>query len=74
MGRPVDGRAFALTRANEEHGFVEGPDVDQLRIGEKIRWITAHVCPVVNLTDRLVITDGDRVLETWPVDARGRVQ
>lgn len=74
MGRPVDGRDFAITRANEEHGFVEGPEVDQLRIGEKIRWITAHVCPVVNLTDQLVIVDGDKVLETWPVDARGRVQ
>lgn len=74
MGRPIDGRDFALTRANEEHGFVEGAEVDQLQIGEKVRWITAHVCPVVNLTDRLTIFDGDSVLETWPVDARGRVQ
>lgn len=74
MGRPADGRPFAIVRANEEHGYVEGPGVDQLEIGEKIRWITAHVCPVVNLTDRLVVTDRDQVVTNWPVDARGQVQ
>jgi D-serine deaminase-like pyridoxal phosphate-dependent protein len=72
--RPTDGRGFWISNANEEHGYVEGPDVDQLRIGEKIRWIPAHVCPVVNLTDRLVVVDGDEIVDTWPVDARGRVQ
>jgi len=74
MGRPLDGQQIVISRANEEHGYVEGPEVDQLRIGDKIRWITAHVCPVVNLTDSLVVVDGDRVLDSWPVDARGRVQ
>jgi len=74
MGRPADGRDFVLSRANEEHGYVEGPEVDQLRIGEKIRWITAHVCPVVNLTNTLVITDDDSVTDFWQVDARGQVQ
>jgi D-serine deaminase-like pyridoxal phosphate-dependent protein len=72
--RPVDGRKFWISNANEEHGYVEGPDVDQLKIGERIRWIPAHVCTVVNLTDRLVAVDGDEVVDTWPVDARGRVQ
>ena len=72
--RPVDGRDFWISNANEEHGFVEGPEVDQLRIGERIRWIPAHVCTVVNLTDRLVVIEGDIIVDTWPVDARGRVQ
>ncbi|MEZ5277771.1 MAG: alanine racemase [Opitutaceae bacterium] len=74
MGRPVDGRDFVLSRANEEHGYVEGPDVDQLKIGERILWIPAHVCPVVNLTDQIVITEGDAVVDFWPVDARGQVR
>jgi len=74
LARPADGRLFSISKANEEHGYVEGPEVDQLRIGEKIRWIPAHVCPVVNLTDRLIVVDGDDIVDTWPVDARGRVQ
>jgi D-serine deaminase-like pyridoxal phosphate-dependent protein len=72
--RPVDGRDFWISNANEEHGYVEGPEVDQLKIGEKIRWIPAHVCTVVNLTDRLIIHESDDIVDTWSVDARGRVQ
>ena len=26
MARPSDGRKFQISKANEEHGFVEGPD------------------------------------------------
>ena len=74
QARPVDGRSFSISNTSEEHGFVEGPQVDQLKIGERIRWIPAHVCTVVNLTDRLVVVEGDEIVDTWPVDARGRIQ
>jgi len=74
LARPADGRRFQIVKANEEHGYVEGPDVNQLEIGQKIRWIPAHVCPVVNLTSRLIVVEGDDVVDTWTVDARGCVQ
>jgi D-serine deaminase-like pyridoxal phosphate-dependent protein len=31
-----------------------------------------HVCPVVNLVDAFVVAQGGQVVDTWPVDARGR--
>lgn len=70
----ADGRALSVGRVNEEHGFLKGADVDSLKIGDRLRFIPAHVCPVVNLTDQVVVTEGDLVLQTWPVDARGKSQ
>jgi D-serine deaminase-like pyridoxal phosphate-dependent protein len=34
--------------------------------------IPNHVCPVVDLFDRLVVVDADGSTDDWPVDARGR--
>jgi len=71
-GRCLEHPALAVTRVNEEHGYVTGDGVDQLEIGQRLRFLPAHVCPVVNLTDRVHVLDGDTVRETWLVDARGR--
>lgn len=75
MALDANGRDLAVTRANEEHGYIEGTDVDQLRIGDRLRLIPAHVCTVVNLADEVqVIDSGYQVRTSWPVDARGRTQ
>lgn len=63
-----------VTRVSEEHGFLTGPRVDELRIGQRITLMPAHVCTVVNLTDSVTIVRGDEVIDTWRVDARGRTQ
>ena len=59
---------------SEEHGFV---DVSKLaappKIGDRVRIVPNHVCPVSNLFDRVVIIDGDTVLGSVQVDARGMV-
>lgn len=68
------GRDLAVVRVNEEHGYLGGGAVDTLRVGERVRLMPAHVCPVVNLTDAVVVTDANRVVDTWRVEARGRVQ
>ncbi len=71
----ADGRDLAVVRVNEEHGYVRGADVAQLQIGERIRFVPAHVCTVVNLTDAVAVIDADdQVTTTWTVDARGRTQ
>lgn len=70
----ADGRDLALMRVNEEHGYLRGSAVDALRVGERVRLVPAHVCPVVNLTDEVALIAAGRVVETWQVDARGRVQ
>lgn len=70
----ADGRDLAVLRVNEEHGYVRGAAVAGLRVGERIAFTPAHVCPVVNLTDEVVVTDGTRVVDRWRVEARGKVQ
>ena len=70
----ADGRDLAVVRVNEEHGYLRGGAVDALRIGERVRLMPAHVCPVVNLTDAVTVIADGRVVDTWRVDARGQVQ
>lgn len=68
-----DGRDLHVNRLSEEHGFVVGGAVDSLVIGERIRWVPAHVCPTVNLADTLTVTDtAGNPTEVWKVAARGR--
>lgn len=60
-----------IERLSEEHGMVDlSACGDRPRVGEKIRVLPNHVCPVVNLHDRVTIVDGDTIQE-WNVDARG---
>lgn len=70
----ADGRDLAVVRVNEEHGYVRGAAVDALTVGDRVVFTPAHVCTVVNLTDRVVVTEGGRAVDTWPVEARGRCQ
>lgn len=70
--RCVERPALVVTRLSEEHGFVTGAGVDDLALGERLRFIPAHVCPVVNLASRVHLVRGVEVEATWTVDARGR--
>jgi D-serine deaminase-like pyridoxal phosphate-dependent protein len=69
----ADERDLHMTRVSEEHGWVTGSQVDELKIGERIRWIPAHVCPVINLHDELIIVNDGVVTDCWKVAARGKV-
>lgn len=74
-GALLDHRAVHVSRLSEEHGWTTGPDVDQLRVGERVRVVPAHVCPVVNLADDVtVLNETGAVVDTWRVAARGKVR
>lgn len=70
-GRGLENREITVVRVNEEHGYVRFEDGGAPRIGEILRFVPAHVCPVLNLASAVVLVDGESVLEFWPVDARG---
>lgn len=72
--RAVDGRDLAVVRVNEEHGYVRGTAVDALRVGERVTFMPAHICPVINLTDTVTVTAGGQVVATWRVEARGQTR
>lgn len=71
FGRAADGRDLDVVRVNEEHGYVRGAAVDALRVGEKVAFIPAHICPAINLAREVVVTDGTSAIDRWAVDARG---
>ncbi len=72
FGLAVDGRDLSVVRVNEEHGYVRGADVDRLRVGERVAFIPAHICTVINLTDAVSVVEGGAVVDSWRVAARGR--
>ena len=68
------GTPHVLKFVNEEHGVIEmDAPSDTPRIGDRVRVVPNHVCVVTNLFDVVHFIDGDRVVETVPVAARGRV-
>ncbi|AZO70023.1 MAG: D-TA family PLP-dependent enzyme [Mesorhizobium sp.] len=62
-----------VTGLSEEHGNVTLAEGARLRIGERVRVVPDHCCVVTNLFDQVHLIDGDQVLETLPVTARGRM-
>lgn len=67
---------FGLTiaRISEEHGVVEGPGVERLTVGQKVRVIPNHICPAVNLFSEVTCVRGGIVERVLPVTARGLVR
>ncbi len=60
--------------ANEEHGYLDTSHLARKpAIGELVKITPNHVCPVINLFDRVVFVRGDEVLGAVRVDARGLV-
>ena len=68
LGRP-EVRVEALS---EEHGILDLSGTDwRPRVGDRVRIVPNHVCVSVNLQDRILVQDGDRV-DAWPLEGRGR--
>ncbi|MBC7814141.1 MAG: alanine racemase [Burkholderiales bacterium] len=63
-----------IRRLSEEHGIVSVSPDDAVQIGERVEIIPNHICPVMNLFDAMFITQGDEVIDRWPVAARGKSQ
>lgn len=64
-----------IARLSEEHGVVELPEQARgLQVGDTVEIIPNHVCPTVNLQDELYLVRDGRVVDSWPVIARGKVR
>jgi D-serine deaminase-like pyridoxal phosphate-dependent protein len=62
-----------ITRLYDHHGVVElPPGSARPEVGSTVWIVPNHVCPVVNLVDDFVVARDGRVVDVWPVDARGR--
>ncbi len=62
-----------LDDLSEEHGHVLLPDEYRIRVGDRIRVVPNHVCPSINLQERVYVVSGEQVLDEWKVAGRGMV-
>jgi D-serine deaminase-like pyridoxal phosphate-dependent protein len=65
-----------MAKLSEEHGVVtlDDPGAVDLRPGDKLRFVPSHCCTTTNLYDTLHVVQNDRLVDTWPIAARGRAQ
>jgi D-serine deaminase-like pyridoxal phosphate-dependent protein len=61
-----------IYKINEEHGMVDVSACDpKPQVGELVRILPNHVCPVSNLFDRVMIQEKDGSYAWLTIDARG---
>jgi D-serine deaminase-like pyridoxal phosphate-dependent protein len=73
FGYVVNNPELKITKLNEEHGFVEfDPEKVEVEIGDIVEIIPNHACVVPNLFNQVFLFEGDRLLRSINVDARGR--
>jgi len=56
---------------NEEHTQLKSIDAD-LKIGQKIELIPAHICPTINLYDYIHVIKNNEYIGKWQIFARGK--
>jgi D-serine deaminase-like pyridoxal phosphate-dependent protein len=70
--RRVD-EALTIERLSEEHATVRVTGSTQLEPGDRVRVVPNHSCTVSNLVDVVRLVEGDQVVDSLPVAARGRI-
>jgi len=70
----VQPEGLQTTKLSEEHGTLEGPGARELKVGGKVEILPSHGCTTINLHDRYFVVEGEKVVDIWPIDARGRAQ
>ncbi|MGB8479127.1 MAG: alanine racemase [Acidobacteriaceae bacterium] len=73
FGYVQDHPELLLEDLSEEHGHLFIPENSRIEVGHRLRIIPNHVCPCVNLHDRVFVVSGDQVVDQWKVAARGKV-
>lgn len=60
-----------VTAFNDEHATIALPGGSTIAIGDRIELLPSHTDPTVNLHDAFYVVDGTRVIDMWPIVARG---
>lgn len=69
----IDGPEGASYRfQGDEQGGISLPEGQSLALGSRLHAIVPHCDPTVNLYDRYHVVEGDRLIDLWPIEARGR--
>ena len=73
FGHIQDHPDFLLEGLSEEHGHMAVPENSGVKVGDRLRVVPNHVCPCINLHDRVFVVSGEQVVDEWKVAARGKV-
>jgi D-serine deaminase-like pyridoxal phosphate-dependent protein len=73
FGYIEDHPELILEDLSEEHGHLAVPNNSPIGMGDRLRIIPNHVCPCINLHDRVFVASGEQAIDQWKVAARGRV-
>ena len=65
--------SLVIERLSEEHATVRIIGATRLKPGDQVQVLPNHACTVSNLVDVVRLVDGDRIIDTLPVAARGRI-
>ena len=65
--------ALSIERLSEEHATVRTVGDTALRTGDRVRVLPNHACTVSNLVDVVRLVEGETVVDSLPVAARGRI-
>jgi D-serine deaminase-like pyridoxal phosphate-dependent protein len=72
-GKSVD-ESLVVERLSEEHATVRVEGTTALEPGDRVRIVPNHSCVVSNLVDCVRLVEGEDVLDTLIVAARGKIQ
>lgn len=73
FGYVQDRPELVLDDLSEEHGHVLLPGGHPIQIGDRLRVVPNHICPSINLQERVYVVDGEQVVDEWIVAGRGMV-
>jgi D-serine deaminase-like pyridoxal phosphate-dependent protein len=72
FGLVLEAPESTLVRVDEEHGYLELANGNELELGQQVRIVPNHACVVSNLFAEFVLVRAGAVVDRWPVDARSR--
>jgi D-serine deaminase-like pyridoxal phosphate-dependent protein len=65
---------LAVEDLSEEHGHLDLHGATRAwRLGDRVRIVPNHICPCMNLQDRVYGVRGTEVVEEWTVAGRGKL-
>ena len=65
--------SLTIERLSEEHAMVRVAGSTRLEPGDRVRVVPNHSCVVSNLVDVVRLVEDDRVVDSLPVAARGKI-
>lgn len=74
-GTILDMPQVHIEKVFDEHGIINDKTFhDRVSVGDKVRVIPVHICPVCNLYDCAYLISGDAVIEKIQISCRGKLQ